>query len=345
MRLICESLPFVIPHQANNNGRPTTFVDENGTEHSAVEPWVWFLISRPILTHNPDEESLRISENIRVGSIFPPWYRTPPNFPRQIITSWVVFAAPKAHVGIHPGTDEGFTVTPPQSHIYDFATTSTKRCHKRLDFDFSNAGIPIFEFSSPGIISNGPSHPRIEFLSIDGMGSWSKDDEFQKYTLDEYRKQYALWQDRKLHLTRSGKNIYQGIGDGKGPMPPSSRGVWWKAFYGHMHDECNKWKGIKAAMGRGKCRIVVRWDEVEEMQDQLKPTSSGDRSLVLRGARKGLRPARLKGDFAPKRSALGLLEEPSHEKPEMMGLGSNSSGRGADGAGGDAGQGQEMGSG
>lgn len=50
---------------------------------------------------------------------------------------------------------------------------------------------------------------------------------------------------------------------GVGVQSPN-RGVWWEVFYKRMYEDRARWRAVKRAMGRGKCRVVVRWVEFAE---------------------------------------------------------------------------------
>jgi hypothetical protein len=218
-----------------------------------------------------------------------PQPQPPPNFPHPIPTSWVVFACPLAHVTPYPESvekveGENSAVPPsptPTGPKYPFLSASTppKKIHKRADYDLSHFGIPIFEFSSRDLFSG--SSERIEFLSVDGIGGWDEKDFYNAYTEEEYRDRANEAIDRWEGET----NEYDEHMAMDAPSP--NRGVWWEKFYGRMREDSKCWKRVKHAMGRGKCRVVVRWAENElvavEEDEDMGVGSGGGIGLGIKG--------------------------------------------------------------
>jgi hypothetical protein len=192
----------------------------------------------------------------------PTLHPTPPNFPHQTPLSWLVFAAPKVHVMTYPEATEDI---PQPARQYPFATRSMA-INKRVDYDFSFSGVPLFEFSSADMFTT--TSKRTEFLSIERMGAWYENDPYLEYSEEEYKRMYSLWEDGEWDATCS--RASDGLdyeGNPKASVPPPNRGVWWKVFYQRMHEDCVRWEKVKKAMGRGKCRVVVRWIEAVGEED------------------------------------------------------------------------------
>lgn len=158
---------------------------------------------------------------------------------------------------------------------------------KRRDFDFAHHGLPIFEFSgsSTGSLFTSSS-PALDFLSVEKIGSFHANDEWESMTDEEYqiargRFDHACQiQSEKEKSTE--KNAICGektrlddydsddeavhCNGGVGVQSPN-KGAWWKEFYRKMYADRKTWRGVKHAMGRGKCRVVVRWLESETAKD------------------------------------------------------------------------------
>jgi hypothetical protein len=234
---------------------------------------------------------------------------TPPNFPHPTPLSWLVFAAPKAHITSYPEAIENLE-TP--SSPYPFAGTS-KNVEKRIDYDFSFSGVPIFEFSSADMFSH--TSKRTEFLSIEQMGGWYENDPFQEYTKEEYKRMYSLWEDGEWG-SRSGTAADEGFddeGNPKASMPAPNRGFWWNVFYQRMHEDCARWENVKKAMGRGKCRVVVRWNERaggEDVEMVIGGAVDGKQGLGL-GGKKVAQGKRLTRSETRRCSGLGLNDPSS----------------------------------
>jgi hypothetical protein len=285
MRLTCKDVSLTF-HTLLTTNRPATQRNEDtGEEFATTETWLWMLISRPVLSYDPMDTSTYVAPNPSSDDYVPPNLgvpapdsnikRTPPNFPHPTPLSWVVFAAPKAHVTTYPETIETHDGDGSIAQ-YPFASPS-RTIHKRIDYDFSFSGIPLFEFSSSETFSiasrTGAHHKRLtaEFLSIEQMGGFHENDEYAPYKKTEYARHCQLWRDGEWPAGKwvgvpKRQRYYDDdvLGMPKGSMPPPNRGVWWKSFYERMARDVERWRKIRACMGRGKCRVVVRWTESPE---------------------------------------------------------------------------------
>ncbi|KAH7397606.1 hypothetical protein BKA64DRAFT_753169 [Cadophora sp. MPI-SDFR-AT-0126] len=89
---------------------PTTYTDPiTDLLTQGTQTWIWFLISRPILTLSPTETNTdpfpESEEWARLGirALQPPKViRPPPDFPMPIPTSYVVFACPASNITAYP---------------------------------------------------------------------------------------------------------------------------------------------------------------------------------------------------------------------------------------------------
>ncbi|RFU26028.1 hypothetical protein B7463_g10317, partial [Scytalidium lignicola] len=230
-----------------------------GQEIYSTERWIWFLISQPMVTIDFDMFVNNPSQKLP----------HPPNFPSPAPTSWVVFAAPLSHVTTYPITTELEYSTPNPTFNYNGnynGSNNVRNLHlvsKRLDFDFSHQGIPLFEFSN---INNFTSTSTLPFLSIPRpLPPYEENDSYAPYTDDEYEEILSRWEESEEYANRNRP------ADDPMDLPCPNRGVWWNRFYKELYDDCKTWEKIKAAMGRGKCRVMCRWlerDEESEREEQ-----------------------------------------------------------------------------
>jgi hypothetical protein len=145
--------------------RPTTTTDpQTGAELPTTEPWIWFLISRPILTLSATDTSTRPRPAPNTDSPSTPELRStsstsskyytpstqpspdqnpiptsyptaPPNFPHPYPTSWLVFACPTAHVTSYPSIIETpSTSSNPTNPLETSASTQTQTIKPNYPF-------------------------------------------------------------------------------------------------------------------------------------------------------------------------------------------------------------------
>jgi hypothetical protein len=223
--------------------RPTAVAlnEETKETTSSLETWVFIRIERPVLSLDIDDTSTTVPSTSADAPTSVPNYQldnTPPNFPQPIPDSCVVFAIPLAHVTEYPDRLERVPRT----------AMSRLSLHRRLDFDFSQAGAPLFDFSSSAVFA-GRS---MEFLSVEGIGGIDMADKWEEYTKEEYDEQYNKW------VAAGGSEK-----DEPGKWPCPNKGVWWREFYKRVAEDAERWVKIKEAMERGKCRVVLRYTDVE----------------------------------------------------------------------------------
>ena len=143
------------------------------------------------------------------------------------------------------------------------------------------------------------------------MGGWSENDLFQEYTKEEYKRMYSLWEDGEWRSRSSTAEIDEGLDeDGKprASIPAPNRGVWWKVFYQRMYEDCARWEKVKKVMGRGRCRVVVRWNEQEGAEDMEMGICGGIGGRQALGGKKGPQGKRMTRSETRRRSGLGLSD-------------------------------------
>lgn len=102
------------------------------------------------------------------------------------------------------------------------------------------------------------------------------------YSEEEYAALQEQRKERNESLKKEGfsqgqvqgdeRMLSYGEGEGQGPCP--YEGVWWERFWEEMWRDGQRWNGIRRAMGRGKCRVVLRW-EVFEREATIEEAMNG----------------------------------------------------------------------
>lgn len=167
---------------------------------------------------------------------------------------------------------------------------------KRTDYDFSHSGIPLFEFSCSDLFTK-LTGTRCEFLSVEDLGSFYRGDFFTLMSEEDYnyyKSELEMHQIRceQMHLE------HEPTVEGADNLIPERQlgsacpyyGQWWEKFWGQMWWDARRWQEIRLSMGRGKCRIVVRWNEWEEESEEdtkkgkrARSDSGGDGGYFERG--------------------------------------------------------------
>ncbi|ESZ98110.1 hypothetical protein SBOR_1489 [Sclerotinia borealis F-4128] len=255
--------------------------DANGTLH----PWLSILIQRPLVTLSTPSAS--------------PSTSTPPNFPHPTPTSWLCLAVPLANITTYPIQPD---TSLPSSLLETILIKNkhglpTKKIAKRQDYDFSFQGVPIFEFSTRSLFAatflssslsteNGVANanansdfnenvePIADFLSVNNLPPYDPKDPYRQFPsqvtqnpelLHSIACKYAYESGlRGEKLATFGEIMVddQGIDISEELSP--NEGVWWSVFYRGMSADRIKWAKIRRSMGRGRCRVVVRWQDVPE---------------------------------------------------------------------------------
>ncbi|KAH8819868.1 hypothetical protein F5884DRAFT_762034 [Xylogone sp. PMI_703] len=200
----------------------------------------------------------------------------PPNFPSPIPVSWVAFAAPQSHITTYPETSSGYKL--------GAANPGYKPDHllvdKRLELDFSHQGIPLFEFSSMNIFTASKVFPFLA-ANIPLPPFDEENDTYMPYTDDEYEEILSRWEESE-DFAKRGRPI-----DEPFELPCPNQGEWWSAFHKELSADCRTWEKIKAAMGRGKCRVVCQWVERQELNNRDGEGHNNGRDHNKRGGHRG----------------------------------------------------------
>ncbi|KAG4427821.1 hypothetical protein IFR05_016695, partial [Cadophora sp. M221] len=288
---------------------PTTYTDPTtNLPTQGTQTWLWFLISRPVLSLSPTETNTNPSPATDAWSIIddqkpspPSTIRPPPDFLMPIPTSYVVFACPASNVTEYPDCkDDSAPPDPPApstSYTHSLAPSylnsasnsrtrtsppsTAKKIYKRKDYDFSFQGVPIFEFNQSSTFRT-PNRPLFNILSIENLGSWYPSDASGFCELPEYQARLRAWDEEVDALSREERKADDRAYRDRGLEDPhAKRGVWWEMFYQEVYREERRWRRVRECMSRGKCRIVVRWVESESsLSPSLgqKGKSNGSRS-------------------------------------------------------------------
>ncbi|CZT07591.1 uncharacterized protein RAG0_12998 [Rhynchosporium agropyri] len=281
---------------------PTTYTDPTtNLPTQGIQTWLWFLISRPMISICPTETNTdpAISYSWKPNnyrSSPPSTIRPPPDFPMPIPTSYVVFACPASNVTEYPDCKDDSAPCEPRftaqtrSHIQGMAPSyltshphpyprhtrtassspTVKKIYKRKDYDFSFQGIPLFEFSSSTFststfsLLNVPTRATFEILSIDNLGSWYPSDRSGLCSMNEYQTRERAWIEEMDSIGKEERKLEERAGREREKEDPHARlGMWWEKFYQGVYREEGRWRRVKEAMSRGCCRVVVRWVESE----------------------------------------------------------------------------------
>ena len=140
---------------------------------------------------------------------------------------------------------------------------------KRRDYDFSQQGIPRFEFSQ---LEKKPMpflavHSPIPFLAVTDMPRFHYADQCFNTSREEHNE---LLYQACLHPDSTKNQGYIGFAS-------PYRGLWWKEYYRRANEDAKLWVRIKDTMARGRCRVVLRFEEkineVKEVDMETMPES------------------------------------------------------------------------
>jgi hypothetical protein len=200
----------------------------------------------------------------------------------------MVFACPLENVTAYPETIESAppsnstssSIPPPLGQRNQFPSNNGngygwgKKIHKRRDFDISHNGIPLFEFSLPN--SSPFPHPENlpSLLEVGELGPFYQGDEFEAYEKAEY--------EEMVQEAASQKNwLGDEIPGSRAMVPSPNAGYWWKVFYALVEEDAERWQSVKNAMERGKCRVVVRYEEFEGNVEFMGEDGDGDADVEM----------------------------------------------------------------
>jgi hypothetical protein len=299
-----------------------------------METWIWFLISRPIVSINSNRKPLdgiNDKSGPDLGHYHPhpsdnnPRPQLPPNFPDPIPVSWMVFACPLTNITQYPEiierspTDNSEEEPEPAHPPAKRGRKPEKLISKRRDYDFSHQGVPKFEFSNAELemFIRNPCFPdefkKGNFLSVEGLppfkypralrakAGWSTkfrfnpgegiprtkryqnesgrdlqrpEDFFGMMSNDDFKLQLAQWEYRvRKEEISDGQRKKEKVECRRieEEFPCPYYGTWWKLFYEGIYGDEARWRRVKEAMSKGKCRVVIRWKEWEQGEEDEEP--------------------------------------------------------------------------
>ncbi|TGO89458.1 hypothetical protein BPOR_0108g00050 [Botrytis porri] len=251
--------------------------DITGTLH----PWLSIFIQRPLVTTSIPTTSTSTTST------------TPPNFPKPTPTTWLCLAVPLSNVTtypIQPDTSLPLSLLEPTfSHTQ--RGLPTKKIAKRQDYDFSFQGVPIFEFSTRTLFPQPENQipfsntaPTGDFLSVEVPRPYDPSDPYHPFPaqvsqnpglLQRETRKYAREEGVKgeeLHTYGDMITDESGVDISEEVSP--NEGIWWCEFYRGITRDRIRWERVKRCMGRGRCRVVLRWQDVPDEMKRLGGRSS-----------------------------------------------------------------------
>ncbi|QSZ37569.1 hypothetical protein DSL72_008667 [Monilinia vaccinii-corymbosi] len=260
--------------------RELSLPDANGTLH----PWLSIFIQRPLVTLDPP-----LINSASTSS------STPPNFPKPTPTSWLCLAVPLANITSYPIQADASL---PPALLEETPSTKKKgglptfKIAQRQDYDFSFQGIPIFEFSTRTLFTapqeDDNDVPIADFLSVDGLAPYEPADPYGEFPAEVTQNPGLLHAICRKYAEAAGvrgeelRTFGDVVQDASGvdlsqELPPND-GVWWSAFYRGMTRDRIRWEKVRRSMGRGRCRVVLRWQEMPEERKTKGTTGSSPRT-------------------------------------------------------------------
>ncbi|KAF7902753.1 hypothetical protein EAF00_002656 [Botryotinia globosa] len=250
--------------------------DMTGTLH----PWLSIFIQRPLVTATSPSPALHSTSTT-----------TPPNFPSPTPTTWLCIAVPISNITTYPIQPD--TTLPPSLLESTFAHSQhglpTKKIAKRQDYDFSFQGTPIFEFSTRTLFPQpeNPSPntaPTADFLSIEVPRPYDPIDPYLEFPPQVSRNPGLLQREVRKYARAAGVtgeelHTYGDIMVDESGVDVSeevspNEGIWWCEFYRGITRDRIRWERVKRCMGRGRCRVVLRWQDAPDETKRLGGRSS-----------------------------------------------------------------------
>lgn len=206
------------------------------------------------------------------------------DIPSPITTTWLVFALPKAYCTIYPERIEEFS-SHSNSHSHNkpqsVAQSQPNIINKRIDFDLSFSGVPVFEFSSKprSTLTSLSAYIETLILRLPKGGS----------TKEERRVEEEI--ERLTDLYRDA------VGGKWLSVDTETDKIEWNEA---LIWDVERWRDIRAAMSRGKMRLVMRWVETTAGSD------TADLEMSDFDATKGSAAKMTAGSDSRRRGALGM---------------------------------------
>ncbi|TGO65537.1 hypothetical protein BCON_0002g01230 [Botryotinia convoluta] len=259
-----------------------------------LHPWLSIFIQRPLVTATSPSPALPSTSASTT---------TPPNFPSPTPTTWLCIAVPLSNITTYSIQPD--TTLPPSLLEPTFSHTQhglpTKKIAKRQDYDFSFQGIPIFEFSTRTLFPQPENSfpntaPTADFLSIEVPRPYDPDDPYLPFPLQvsqnpgllqrEVRKYARAAGVKGEELRTYGDMMTDESGVDVSEEVSPNEGIWWCEFYRGITRDRIRWERVKRCMGRGRCRVVVRWQDVPDEMKRLGGRSSSSSGMGLGLSRK-----------------------------------------------------------
>ncbi|CCD53611.1 hypothetical protein BofuT4_P136560.1 [Botrytis cinerea T4] len=309
--------------------------DINGNLH----PWLSIFIQRPLLTTTSPSSTLPSTSTSTSTS-------TPPNFPKPTPTVWLCIAVPLANITTYPIQPD--TSIPPSLLEPTFLSHSqhnlpTKKIAKRQDYDFSFQGIPIFEFSTrtlfPPEIPLPNTAPTADFLSIEVPHPYDPNDAYLAFPAQVSQNPELLQREtRKFaravgvkgeELRTYGDLMVDESGVDVSEELSPNEGIWWCEFYRGITRDRIRWERVKRCMGRRRCRVVLRWQDVPDEMKRLGSCSTSSSGIGLGSNRKSSEAERVMqemsrenmGGMGKKRRARKSMQSSHANTSSSVGLG------------------------
>ncbi|KAF7960798.1 hypothetical protein EAE96_000471 [Botrytis aclada] len=264
--------------------------DITGTLH----PWLSIFIQRPLVTVTSPSTTLPSTSFTAT---------TPPNFPKPTPTTWLCIAVPLSNITTYPIQPD--TSLPPSLLEPTFSPSQnglpTRKIAKRQDYDFSFQGIPIFEFSTRTLFPppENPfpnTAPTADFLSVEVTRPYDPSDPYLLFPLQvsqnpglferEARKYARAAGVKGEELRTFGDMMVDESGVDVSEELSPNEGIWWCEFFRGITRDRIRWERVKRCMGRGRCRVVIRWQDVpDEMKRLGARSSSSSKSGIGLGLR------------------------------------------------------------
>lgn len=242
-------------------------------------------MSRPVLSLSATDTSTKLSMPVNYTNAYAAKQALPrpaPTFPSPIPTSWIAFACPLENVTEYSEVTENITTSVPVSA----GGPAWQKHDLRQDYDFSSGGIPIFEYSSLELMTKLFPKDLIpkfgtKFLSVENLGGYDPYDFCGHLAPQVY---IDKLQNREDTPEKWEQNEYEEDREAPAGLQSPKSGIWWEEFFKKVDADKNIWEDIRSAMGRGRCRVAVRWSETETLRQtevdletgEVRPLSKAD---------------------------------------------------------------------
>ncbi|TGO37783.1 hypothetical protein BHYA_0089g00220 [Botrytis hyacinthi] len=264
--------------------------DITGTLH----PWLSIFIQRPLVTATSPSPALHSTS---------PSTTTPPNFPSPTPATWLCIAVPISNITAYPIQPD--TTLPPSLLETTFSHRQhglpTKKIAKRQDYDFSFQGTPIFEFSTRTLFPQPENPfpntaPTADFLSVEVPRPYDPSDPYLEFPLQVSSNPGLLQREVRKYVRAAGVTgeelhtygdmmVDESGVDVSEEVSPNE-GIWWCEFYRAITRDRIRWERVKTCMGRGRCRVVLRWQDVPDEMKKLGGRSGTSSGISLGVSRK-----------------------------------------------------------